>query len=70
MKAILIDDENRAIRVLQALLNETCSQVNEIWEANNLKDGATLIKKHHPDIVFLDIEMPQHSGLQILEFRI
>lgn len=68
MKAILIDDENRAIRVLQALLNETCPQIDQLWEANNLKDGVALIKKHQPDIVFLDIEMPQHSGLQILEF--
>lgn len=68
MTALLIDDENRALRVLQALINETCPQINTIWEANNLMDGVALIKKHHPDIVFLDIEMPQHSGLQILEF--
>jgi two-component system LytT family response regulator len=68
MKAIIIDDEKRARRILRALINEECSEIETIFEAENLVNGVAIIKKEQPDIVFLDIEMPNHSGLQILDF--
>ncbi|WP_179321251.1 LytR/AlgR family response regulator transcription factor [Winogradskyella helgolandensis] len=68
MTAIIIDDEKRARRILHTLIVEECSEIETIFEAENLLDGVTIIKKEQPDIVFLDIEMPNHSGLQILEF--
>lgn len=68
MKAILIDDENKARRLLEALLIDTCPEIKTIFQAENLIRGVKLIEEESPDIVFLDIEMPKHSGLQILEF--
>ena len=68
MKAIIIDDEKRARRILNVLIEEECPKIHTVFEAENLVDGVTIIKKEQPDIVFLDIEMPNHSGLQILEF--
>lgn len=68
MKAIIIDDENKARRLIHTLIDEECPEIEEIFEASDLESGVALIKEHHPDIVFLDIEMPNHSGLQILEF--
>ena len=68
MKAIIIDDERKARNVLRILIEENCHKITEIIEAVNLIEGVDLIKKEKPNIVFLDIEMPEHSGLEILDF--
>lgn len=68
MKAILIDDEKKARNVLRTLLAEECPEITEIKEAADLISGVEIIKKFQPDIVFLDIEMPEYSGLEILHF--
>ena len=68
MKAIIIDDEKRARRILNVLIEEECPEIDTVFEAENLVDGVEIIKAKKPDIVFLDIEMPNHSGLQILDF--
>lgn len=68
MKVIIIDDENRARRVLRSILEDTCKEIEIILEASNLIDGVQIIKEEQPNIVFLDVEMPNHSGLEILDF--
>ena len=68
MKALIIDDEKKARILLKTILIEYCPEVEEILLAENLIIGTELIKKNKPDVVFLDIEMPEHSGLQILDF--
>ena len=68
MKVIIIDDENKARRLISTLLSENCPEITLQLEADDLETGVALIKEHQPDIVFLDIEMPKHSGLQIVDF--
>ena len=68
MKALIIDDEKKARQVLRILIEENCPKITEIFEAEDLLSGVELIKKEAPSIVFLDIEMPEHSGLEILNF--
>ncbi len=69
LKAIIIDDEIRAVKMLEAILEDTCAEdVNVCATCQDLPEGVKAIKKHKPDIVFLDIEMPGYSGLQILDF--
>ncbi len=68
MKAIIIDDEKRARRILKTLIEEECPKILTVFDAENLLEGVAIIKAEQPDVVFLDIEMPNHSGLQILEF--
>ncbi|MCW1148168.1 LytR/AlgR family response regulator transcription factor [Flavobacterium lacisediminis] len=68
MKAIIIDDEKRARVSLSLLLKEYCPQVTIVAECENLPEGVKAIRKHQPDIVLLDIEMPGHSGLELLDF--
>lgn len=68
MKAIIIDDEPKARRLLTVIVEESCPKITSIVEAENLLDGIQLIKETRPQIVFLDIEMPEHSGLEILDF--
>lgn len=68
IRAIIIDDEKRARLNLALLINEYCSDVTIIAECENLPEGVKAIRKNKPDLVFLDIEMPGHSGLELLDF--
>ena len=68
MKAIIIDDEEKARNLLKVLVQDNCKKITEIYEADRLLAGVELIKTHKPQIVFLDIEMPGNSGLEILDY--
>ena len=68
MKAIIIDDEKRARRILNVLIEEECPEIDTVFEAENLVDGVEIIKAKKPDIVFLDIEMPNYAGYEIVSF--
>lgn len=68
MKALIIDDEKKARQVLHILIEENCPKITQILEAEDLLSGVEIIKTEAPNIVFLDIEMPEHSGLEILNF--
>ena len=68
MKAIIIDDEAKARSLLRVLIDENCPKITQVFEAGDLLSGVEIIKTEQPNIVFLDIEMPEHSGLEILNF--
>lgn len=64
LSAVIIDDEIAAIEVLADLL-KTFSNIKIVATASNLNEGVEHIKRNQPDIVFLDINMPQRNGLEI-----
>lgn len=66
--AILIDDELRARTLLAAMLKEYAPHISVVAECEDLPKGVKAIRKHKPDLIFLDIEMPGHSGLELLDF--
>lgn len=68
MKAVIIDDESKARSLLKSLVTEYCPEITEVTTAEDLLSGVEIIRKQNPKIVFLDVEMPSYSGLQILEF--
>lgn len=68
MRAVIIDDEEKARNLLRVLLEENCPQLTEIRDAANLPEGVKIIHRLRPEIVFLDIEMPGYSGIQLLDF--
>ncbi|UMB52520.1 LytTR family DNA-binding domain-containing protein [Lutibacter sp. A64] len=68
MRALIIDDEKRARHLLANLISNHCTNIVDIQEAVDLASGVTLINTTKPDIVFLDIEMPNQTGLEILEY--
>jgi two-component system, LytTR family, response regulator len=65
---IIIDDENKARILLRNILQDVAPNISVLAECDDLPSGIKAINKHQPDIVFLDIEMPGHSGLNILDF--
>lgn len=68
MKAIIIDDEPKARNLLRKIVEDFCTDIKEVDEAEDLPSGVELIKTTQPDIVFLDIEMPEYNGTQIFDF--
>lgn len=68
MKILIIDDENKARSLLKTIISEWCQEVEEVFEASNLLDGVAVLKSKAIDVLFLDIEMPQHSGLELFDF--
>ncbi|HEY1037974.1 MAG TPA: LytTR family DNA-binding domain-containing protein [Bacteroidia bacterium] len=68
LSVILVDDEEQARFSLRKFLGDYCPEVNIIAEEANVADAIKAINRHKPDVVFLDIEMPGLSGLQILDF--
>lgn len=68
MKILIIDDESKARVIIKTIVQEYCPEVKAIAAADDLPSGVKTIRKFQPDLVFLDIEMPVYSGIQITEF--
>jgi len=68
INAVIIDDEPGNIRVLKELLQEYCwDDVAILGEAGQADDAYTLIQEVHPELVFLDVEMPYGNGFDLLD---
>ncbi|MFD2561686.1 LytR/AlgR family response regulator transcription factor [Aquimarina rubra] len=65
--SILVDDEINARENLRFLLANFCKNVNVLAEATNVDEALEQIRKYRPQVVFLDIEMPQKNGFQLFE---
>ena len=67
IKAIIIDDIEQARVTLKKDLQVYASDVNIIGEANGVVEGAKLLKTMKPDVLFLDIQMQDGSGFDLLD---
>lgn len=65
IKAIIIDDERLARNELKKLL-QTHAEIEVIEEAANVDEGIEKIESLHPDLIFLDIQMPGKNGFDLL----
>lgn len=65
--AILIDDEPKAIAILKNKLERLCPEVTIVDTTQDPKEGIQLIKTLKPQLVFLDIAMPEMSGFDVLQ---
>lgn len=67
MKAVIIDDSPQARKLLRLMLQELAPEIKLIAEGENVNEVLPVIEKLQPDVLFLDIEMPGKSGLQLAE---
>jgi two-component system LytT family response regulator len=67
IRAIIVDDEDASRMSLKALLERYVSDVQIVAEAIDVESGLNTIKQFTPDLVFLDIQMPDGSGFRLLE---
>lgn len=66
LKAVVVDDETKAREALIAMLGLYCPNVKIIGQAWNVQSAFELITQTQPDVVFLDIQMPDGSGFDLL----
>jgi len=67
VKAVIIDDEKKSRETLVSLLNRYCQNVLIQAQATGVGDGIDVIRKHEPDVIFLDIQMADGSGFKLLQ---
>lgn len=67
INAIIVDDEVKSRETLNNLVARHCTKVNVLGLCDSVDSAIKAIEDHKPDLVFLDIEMPFHSGFNLLE---
>lgn len=67
LRAIIIDDEKASRDTLAGLIGRYSNNVEIVAQADGYKSGIAEIHRHKPDVVFLDIQMPDGSGFKLLE---
>ncbi len=67
IKTLIIEDEAKSRQMLAAMLERNCPEITIAGLAKDVKEGVALIKELQPDLVFLDISMPDGSGFDLLE---
>lgn len=66
-KVVLIDDESKARNALKNLLVKHCPTIQVVGEGNCVKAGIEVIHKNNPDLIFLDVQMPDGTGFDLLK---
>lgn len=66
-KAIIIDDENRTRDLIAKMVNSFELGIEAIAAGENVASGIKAIEEHNPDVVFLDIQMPDGTGFDVLK---
>jgi two-component system LytT family response regulator len=66
---IIIDDERKSRETLRKIIERYfSSKLKVLFLADSVKEGVFAINKYHPEIVFLDIEMPEENGFKLFEY--
>lgn len=68
IRALIIDDEASARENLTLLLSRFCPNIEVVHACNVLHKGVDYLKVNPIDVVFLDVEMPEHAGYEIVDF--
>jgi len=67
IQTIIIDDEEKGRKLLRNLLAEYCKNIAVVEMADSVKSGVEAIRQFKPDLVFLDIVMPNANGFELLD---
>jgi two-component system LytT family response regulator len=67
IKALIIEDEQKSREMMVMLVEKNCPQLNLLGAAKNVKEGVELINSLNPELIFLDISMPDGTGFDLLE---
>lgn len=67
VRAVLVDDETKALELLKSKLKSVCNLVQIVGEFSNPEDAIEFINNNEFDILFLDISMPRINGFDLLK---
>ena len=65
-KTVIIDDQESPRLFVKKVIETEFDEINVVAEADGVQKGLDVIKKYNPDIVFLDIDMPDGTGFDLL----
>ncbi len=66
IRTVIIDDEKKCISLLRHLVENHCPDISIVATGSNAAEGMAAIETYRPDLVFLDIEMPDKTGFELL----
>ncbi|MCX6240981.1 MAG: LytTR family DNA-binding domain-containing protein [Bacteroidetes bacterium] len=67
IRTVLVDDDKSSLVILQSLLGKHFTNVNIIGTAMTVKDAIALIDETKPEMVFLDVNLPDGEGFDVIE---
>ncbi|MCB0807484.1 MAG: response regulator transcription factor [Bacteroidales bacterium] len=67
IKTVIVEDEQRSQETLVKLLRQYCPQVKVVGTAGSEKEAISLINQAQPELIFLDIALPDGDGFNVLE---
>ena len=65
LRTMIVDDEPGAVEGLRLRL-QSFAEVSVVAEAGSVREALPLVEQHQPDLIFLDIEMPEQSGFELI----
>jgi two-component system, LytTR family, response regulator len=68
IKAVIIEDNPKDALLLKGILAQDYNEIEIVSIDDTLLKGVASIRIHHPHLVFLDIELPQHNGMSLRKF--
>jgi len=67
ISTVIIDDDPVARKLMISILKQNFENIAIVGSAENITNGKEMIEKHDPDLVFLDVEMPDGTGFDLLD---
>ncbi|MCC6371243.1 MAG: response regulator transcription factor [Bacteroidia bacterium] len=67
IKTLIVEDEQKSRDMLAAIIRKNCPELEIVGLASGVSEGVNLIKTLNPELVFIDISMPDGSGFDLLE---
>ena len=67
IRTVIIDDDQLARKILYRIINQNFSEIEVVGEGGSVAEGIQLINETDPDLVFLDIEMPDGTGFDLID---
>ena len=67
IRAIIIDDDRLIREIISNTIQSYCPNVSVVAEAENVKTGVASINENEPDLILLDIKMPDGSGFDLIK---
>ncbi len=67
ISTVIIEDEQKSRELLDTMIRNNCPELEIVGHASDVADGVELIRSTNPDLVFMDISMPNGTGFEVLE---
>ena len=66
LRTVIVDDEHDAVDFISSIIGEYCPSLEVTGKAHNVNEGISVVSEKKPDLLFLDVEMPNGTGFDLL----